>query len=199
MVDEAVDAAVDAAVDEAVDAFLRRLAPDDVRATAEWLFEQGYELSYSDLERGSFGASLVFVGDAEIHVYADRSQWTMDVAAHPGEEPVHLDLLVAARRGRPYWECFPSTEDTAHPEGGQSAEGPENAERPDDAPDRQLPPGISWRDTLPDLLTWLQATDVSEPVARAQDERFVVMWPDSPKTKRLRREWRMEGRPTPPR
>jgi hypothetical protein len=101
MVDEAVDAAVDAAVDEAVDAFLRRLAPDDVRATAEWLFEQGYELSYSDLERGSFGASLVFVGDAEIHVYADRSQWTMDIAAHPGEErTLRTDRALRAPRTR---------------------------------------------------------------------------------------------------
>ncbi len=195
-----VDAAVDAAVAEAVDAFLRREAPDDVRATVGWLFEQGYELSYSDLERGSFGASLVFVGDAEIHIYADRSQWTMDVAANPGEEPVHLDLLVAAQRGRPYWECFPSTEDTevaTEAEGAEDGEGAE--ERPYPVLERQLPPGLSWRDTLPDLLAWLKSTDVSEPVARAQDERFVVMWPDSPKTKRLRREWRMEGRPTPPR
>jgi hypothetical protein len=180
-------------VDEAVDAFLRRLAPDDVRATVEWLVDQGYELSYSDLERGTFGTSLVFVGDAEIHMYADRSQWTMDVAAHPGGEPVHLDLLVAAQRGRPYWECFPATRDA------EETESSEHEERPDDAPDKQLPPGLSWRDTLPELLTWVSTADVREPITRAEDERFVVMWPDSPKTKRLRLEWRIEGRPTPPR
>ena len=94
--------------------------------------------------------------------------------------PIQYDLLVAAQRGQTYWDCFPG--DMGFGLLGHA---------------RQLPPGLSWRGTLPDVLAWIGGRDVAEAIDRARDQRYVVMWPDSHKAKQLRRCWRAQGLPTP--
>jgi hypothetical protein len=166
--------------DVAAEEFLRRFATDDVRAAVHWLLDNGYALAESQIGASDWAASFVYAGDAEVHVGVERSQWHLDVAPTPGKPPIQYDLLVAARRGQPYWECFPREVGS-----GRSAQV------------RQLPPGLSWRETLPDVLAWIGGHHVAEAVARASDQRYVVRWPDSHKAKQLRRSWRAQGLPTP--
>jgi hypothetical protein len=94
--------------DREVGKFLQRFAPDDVRETIAWLASNGYTLS-SHRGEGSFGAEFVYVGDAEVHITVDRSQWLLDVAPRPGAKAWQYDLLIAAQAGQPYGEVFPQT------------------------------------------------------------------------------------------
>ena len=161
---------------------MQRFATDDVRAAVHWLLNNGYQLARSQIGASDWSASLVYTGDAEVHVGVERSQWYLDIAPAPGEPPIQYDLLVAAQRGQTYWDCFPS--DVGFDLPGHA---------------RQLPPGLSWRNTLPDVLAWIGGHDVAGAVARALDQRYVVMWPDSHKAKHLLRSWRAQGLPTPDR
>jgi hypothetical protein len=149
-------------------------APADVRATVRWLKDHRFVVAGSDTGRGTFGSQWVFAGeDTEVHVIVDRSQWLLDIVPHRGGHPIQYDLLVAAQRGQDYRACFPQPGDE-HPAGLTS----------------QLPPGVSWLHTLPQVLTWLssEAYDAAA-VERARDQRYVQMWPDSPKARRLQRSW----------
>jgi hypothetical protein len=163
----------------AADEFIQRFATDDVRAAVRWLLDNGYQLFRSQIGASDWSSSFVYAGDAEVHVGVERSQWYMDIAPAPGVPPIQYDLLVAAQRGQTYWDCFPSGMGFGRP--GQ---------------DRQLPPGLSWRSTLPDVLAWIGGHEVAEAVARARDQRYVAMWPDSHKAKQLLRSWRARGLPT---
>lgn len=145
-------------------------APEDVRRTTDWLEVEGFALVEDDTERGPFGSYWVFVGgstEIRIRVVVDRGQWWLDVG------PFQFDLLVAAQRGQDYRECFPRS-----------------GEPPRPLPE-QLPDGISWRETLPTVLDWMvECDDVGADVQRAEDQRYVQMWPESPKAKQLLRAWR---------
>lgn len=147
-----------------VEEFLQRFAPDDVRDTIEWLSVNGYTLS-SHRGESTFGAQFAYVGDAEVRVTVDRSQWMLDVAPRPGAEPWQYDLLVAALTDRPYGDAFPET--------GSRSQG-------DPLPD-QLPEGVSWRETLPLILECIDGESVQEAVGRALHERNQFLWPRSPK------------------
>ena len=127
-----------------------------------------------------WGAAFVYSGDTEVHVGVERSQWYLDIAPALGKPPIQYDLLVAAQRAQTYWDCFP---------GGLGVGLPGHT--------RQLPPGLSWCETLPDVLAWIDGRDVAEAINRARDQRYVVMWPDSPKAAQLRRRWQAQGLPTP--
>lgn len=107
------------------------------------------------------GALFVFAGEAEVRITVDRSQWFIDVARAPGAEAWQYDLLVAARSGQPYGERFPAI--GSSPLAGALPE--------------QLPEEVSWRQTLPEVLTWLRGPGVDESVARARHQRFAHQWP----------------------
>ena len=134
----------------AVDQFFRSQAPVDVRETVAWLLANGYSL-LSHQGEGTFGALFVFVGEAEVRITVDRSQWFLDVAHAPGAEAWQYDLLVAARSGQPYGERFPATDSK-----------PLARTLPE-----QLPEGASWRQTLPGVLAWVRGPGVDEEVERA--------------------------------
>lgn len=163
---------------DAVDVFLLRYATDDVRAAVAWLVRNEYALIRSEVGLSDWYALFVYSGDVELRVVVERSQWYLDISASPGASPIQYDLLLVAQRGQTYWDCFPE---------------PAMTERRWD----QLPPGISWRETLPDVLAWIRSHDIAGPVALAQDQRYARMWPHSQKAKQLRRTWRANGLPTP--
>jgi hypothetical protein len=143
-----------------VDEFLRRSAPDDVRDTIAWLSANGYTLS-SHRGASTFGAQFVYTGYAEVVVTVDRSQWLLDVASRPGAEAWEYSLLIAAHMGQPYGKVFPTV-------GVTSVEGP--------LP-KQLPVGVSWRETLPGILEWVGEEEVRTAVDQARRERSRLMWP----------------------
>jgi hypothetical protein len=166
-------------VDRAAREFMRRFATDDVRSTVRWLVTNGYELARSEFGANDWSGLLVFRGGAEVHIGLERSQWFMRIAPGPEDPPIDYDLLAVAQRGQAYWDVIPRA-------GGKPA-----------APPGQPPPGLSWHDTLPDVLAWIAGHEVSQAVALVQDQRYAVMWPGSSKARRLRRTWLAEGRPTP--
>jgi hypothetical protein len=167
-------------VDAAAQEFLRRFATDDVRSTVRWLVTSGYTLGGSEVGASDWFALFIFKGDGpEVHIGVERSQWFMQIKPVPGNPPVDYDLLVVTQRGQTYWDVFPDADI-----------------KPRTLP-RQLPPGLSWHESLPDVLAWIACQDVTLAVARAQDQRYVVMWPASDKAKRLRRTWRADELPTP--
>jgi hypothetical protein len=145
--------------------FLQRFAPDDVRETIAWLIANGYTLD-SHRGEGTFGAEFVYVGDAEVRITVDRSQWSLDVAPRPGAKSWQYDLLVAARTSRPYSEVFPET--------GSRSVGYPLADT--------LPEGVSWRETLPGILQWVDGEYVQAAVDAALQERHRMMWPRTRRT-----------------
>ena len=166
-------------VDHAAQEFMRRFATDDVRSTVRWLVANGYKLDRSEGGASDWFASFIYKGGAEVHIGVERSQWFMQITPARGGSPI--DLLAVGQRGQNYWDVIP-----------------EAGSNPQMAP-RQLPPGLSWHDTLPEVLAWVACHEVTQAVARARDQRYVVMWPTSSRAKRLRRTWRAEGLPTPDR
>lgn len=148
-----------------VDEFLRRHAPSDVLNTIAWLTATGYSL-VSHQGESTFGAQFVYGGNAEVRITVDRSQWYLDVAPTPGAEAWQFDLLIAAHTGQPYAEVFPVAET-------RSLGDPLPA---------QLPEGVSWRETLPDILERVRDHAVPPAVDRARHQRADLMWP--PKRKR---------------
>jgi hypothetical protein len=170
-------------VEPAIRDFLSRCATPDVCSTVEWLEEHEYQLTESQFQPpGSTWYTLfVFTADAQVGINCERSQWSMDIAPAPGAEWMQYDLLIAASRGRDYADCFPSRGDILT--------------RP--LP-KQLPEGVSWRSTLPAVLDWISGPGVAQAVAHAQDQRYVMMWPDSPEAKQLLRTWRAGPASEPP-
>ena len=151
-----------------------KFAPADVRDTVSWLKDHRFVMVASDTDRGTFGSRWVFARSAtEVYVTIDRSQWLLDIVPYRGGDPIQYDLLVAAHQGQDYRDCFPQS-GYEHPEGLPS----------------QLPPGVSWLHTLPQVLSWLDSESYNAlAVERARDQRYVRMWPDSPKARRLLRSW----------
>jgi hypothetical protein len=145
------------------DEFLRRHAPVDVQETVKWLRGNGYSLTE---QRGgsTFGAVFVYCGATRVVVSVDRSQWWLDVAPTPGADAWQYDLLIAAQAGKPYAEVFPEA-GLARPLHGPLPE--------------QLPEHVSWRETLPAILPWLLAGNVTEDVTRVWGQRTDLLWPTS--------------------
>jgi len=83
----------------------------------------------------------------------------LDIALQPDTEPWQYELLVAAHAGRDFGEVFP--------EASLLVAG----ER---LPD-QLPAGVSWRATLPEILAWVATDGVEGLVDRARRERCKLM------------------------
>lgn len=145
--------------DAQVDGFLARFAPDDVRDTIAWLSENGYLLS-SHRGDSTFGAQFVYSGKTTVFITVDRSQWMLDVARGTEAPPWQYDLLIAAKSGESYERMFPVA--------GARSVG--------DSQPRQLPDGVTWRETLPGVLEWIEEEDVPETVDRALDQRFYLMF-----------------------
>lgn len=143
-----------------VDEFIRVNAPADVQHTVAWLLSSGYVL-VSQEGASTFGASFVLEGDSVVQVIVDRSQWSLDVAAASGAQLWQYDLLLAAQSSQEYGRRFPGV-------GARTLDAP--------LP-KQLPEGVSWRETLPGVLQWIQASDVTESVTEAQQQRSTLMWP----------------------
>jgi hypothetical protein len=86
-------------VEPSVAEFLLRHANQDIRSTVQWLEEQGYEMTASQFQvESSWSAVFVYTADAEVWIVCDRSQWYMDIAPAPGDEPMQYDRLIAASR-----------------------------------------------------------------------------------------------------
>jgi hypothetical protein len=143
-----------------VDEFIRVNAPADVQHTVAWLLSSGYVLVPQE-GASTFGASFVLEGDSVVQVIVDRSQWSLDVAAASGAQLWQYDLLLAAQSSQEYGRRFPGV-------GARTLDAP--------LP-KQLPEGVSWRETLPGVLQWIQAGDVTESVTEAQQQRSTLMWP----------------------
>ena len=109
----------------------------------------------------TFGAVFVFEGQSVVQIIVDRSQWSLDVAAASAAKFWQYDLLLAAQSSQGYGRRFPGV-------GARTADAP--------LP-KQLPEGVSWRETLPGILRWIQASDVTESVTEAQQQRSTLMWP----------------------
>ena len=135
-------------------------APADVQHTVAWLLSSGYVL-VSQEGASTFGASFVLEGDSVVRVIVDRSQWSLDVAAASGAQLWQYDLLLAAQSSQEYGRRFQGV-------GARTLDAP--------LP-KQLPEGVSWRETLPGVLQWIQAGDVTESVTEAQEQRSTLMWP----------------------
>lgn len=143
-----------------VDEFLRRHAPSDVVNTIAWLTATGYSL-VSHQGESTFGAQFIYAGSAEVRITVDRSQWYLDVAPTPGVEAWQYDLLIAACTGEPYSEVFRPTETRS---------------LGDPLPE-QLPEGVSWRETLPEILARVRDDAIPPAVDRARRQRADLMWP----------------------
>jgi hypothetical protein len=143
-----------------IDEFLHTYAPADVQDTVAWLSANGYAL-VAQKGDSTFGAQFVYEGHAEVRITVDRSQWFLDVAPGPGSKAWQYDLILAARQGLDYGALFPDT--------GSRLLG-------DPLPE-QLPMGVSWRETLPDILQWVSGETVPALVDRARHQRFALMWP----------------------
>jgi hypothetical protein len=165
---------LDGVVEPISDAFLQRYATEDVRATIAWLEDQAYQLTDHQIAAdGSSNMVLAYTGATTVRIVYDRTQWSMAIGPGIGAKPIPFDLLVAASHGVDYEICFP------------------NACTPAALPD-QLPGGVSWPNTLPVILDWIPGAGVTEAVARAQDQRYAMMWPNSHKARQLRRLWRTQ-------
>lgn len=145
-----------------VDEFFRANAPEDVQHTVSWLVSSGYVL-VSQEGASTFGAVFVLEGHSVVQIIVDRSQWSLDVAAAPAAEFWQYDLLLAAQSSHGYGRRFPRV-------GARTADAP--------LP-KQLPEGVSWHETLPVILRWIQASDVTESVTEAQQQRSTLMWPQN--------------------
>lgn len=143
-----------------VSQFFRTHAPTDVQHTLAWLSSSGYVL-VSQEGTNTFGAVFVFEGDCVVQISVDRSQWSLDVAVTPAAAPWQYDLLLAAQSNQEYAQQFPWV-----------GTRPAGAALP-----KQLPDGVSWRETLPGILRWIQAGDVTESIAAALQQRSALMWP----------------------
>lgn len=143
-----------------VDEFFRANAPADVQHTVAWLLSSGYVL-VSQEGASTFSALFLFEGDSVVQIIVDRSQWSLDAAAASGAQLWQYDLLLAAQSSQEYGRRFPGV-------GARTLDAP--------LP-KQLPEGVSWRETLPGILHWIQASDVTESVTEAQQQRSTLMWP----------------------
>lgn len=143
-----------------VDQFFRTHAPTDVQHTLAWLSSSGYVL-VSQEGTNTFGAVFVFEGDSVVQIIVDRSQWSLDVAVAPAAVLWQYDLLLAAQSSEGYERRFPGV-----------GTRPAGAALP-----KQLPDGVSWCETLPGILRWIQAGDVTESVAEVLQQRSALMWP----------------------
>lgn len=124
-----------------------------------WLTDNGYRLA-SQAGASTFGAEFVFEGEAMVCIVVDRSQWMLDVAPSPGADSWQYDLLIAAHSGQDYGLRFPGT-----------GSRPVARNLPE-----QLPEGVSWRETLPDIVRWVRENDVAERVSNAKRQRARLMW-----------------------
>lgn len=139
------------------------VAPADVVETIRFLERSGYDLTHSEISSSFGNGQLHFSGEFVVVITRDRGQWSLDVVVDG--ETFQLDLIAAGRAGR-----YPT----------QSIEGMPV----------QLPPWISWHEELPGLLDWLTLPGARERVRAAADERYVLMWPDSPKARSIRAGWK---------
>ena len=137
-----------------MDEFLQRAAPSDVQETIAWLSAYGYTLS-SHQGDGTFGAQFRYLGEAKVLITVDRSQWSLDVALTPDAEVWQYELLIAAQIGQAYGKVLLLTDTRSV----------------GDQLPQQLPDGVSWRETLPGILRWVQGDDVRVAVDKAREER----------------------------
>jgi hypothetical protein len=97
-------------------------------------------------------------------VTVDRSQWMLEIAASADSQFVQYDLAVAAHSGSSYGDCFPNA-------GTRALSGRLPV---------QLPEGVSWRATLPGILSWLRGPEVMRAVEQAQRECNSLMFGGRP-------------------
>ena len=100
----------------------------------------------------------MFAGSRQVTITRDRGQWIIGVALDRGGKDIALDVLNSARLAQ---EWMPS----AHHAGGASLP-------------KQLPDGLPWFPTLPQVVSWLEEPG-AEAEARAADKRAgqrMLMW-----------------------
>ena len=146
--------------------YVESVAPDDVLDTLSWLSAHGYEVTRAVGAGEHMGSALlVFSLSREVTVVRDRDQWDTSVALSPGGKSHSVAVLAAARRGIP-WDPGPR-----RPVGTPLAQ--------------KLPEGMSWRETLPLVLAWLDEPGAASAVDAASDhakERMKRWWKEAPPT-----------------
>lgn len=147
--------------------WVKNVAPVDVVETIHFLERSGYELTHSVIASLVGDGQLRYSGEFDVVITRDRGQWTLDVVTID-RETFQLDLIAAGRAGR-----YPT--------------------EPIEGTPVQLPPWLSWHNELPGLLQWLKSPGAGDKVLSASDERYVLMWPNSPKAKSIRARWKREG------
>ena len=137
--------------------FVEQEAPDDVRAVVHWLEREGYLLTRTDGGASGWFAKVVYTRRCEVTIYVERGQWYLDVAAEPGRAPIWYGYAYPASIGGEVEDAF----------GYDWADEPKGRPLP-----RQLPPGISWAETLPDVLEWLTDPGIDEAVAGVKSRAY---------------------------
>jgi hypothetical protein len=115
------------------------------------------------------------------HDHPRAGAWCLDVAPTPGAKPIQYDLLLPAHEGRDDADYYAGYQATARQEPGRYRR------------QEQLPLALSWRQTLPSVLEWINGPEVAQAVAHVADQRYVLMWPTSHKARDIRRRWRRQA------
>ena len=127
---------------DATVAYMREVATDDVRATLDWIADNGFDAVQAKGGRHeSFGNALVEferADGARITIVRDRSQWLCEIGTETGIKP--LNVLLTAISGD-----APNPKSKLHlPE--------------------QLPEGVVWREAIPAVLRWLRTGERSQAI-----------------------------------
>jgi hypothetical protein len=131
-------------------------APEDVRRAISWLQEEGWQPASASGGVGApFGDILIeFIGNRTgVRIIQDRSQWVMDVRPTGCSEWFDFGILLDTMTGREEWT-------SGH-------------ELPS-----QLPPGVDWANTLPEVLAWLSSTsNIASKIRETRLKRFRARFP----------------------
>ena len=128
------------AIGEAVK-YVEGCASTDVLSTISWLRTKGWRpVSARGGPSESFGDVLVEFakGDGRITITRDRSQWQMSLRPAGWSDRFDLDIILDTINGRTDWQA---QEPFARPLPGQ------------------LPPGVAWAESVPQVLEWLDSHD----------------------------------------
>jgi hypothetical protein len=157
----------DAAVISEAMKYVEGCAPNDVLSTLSWLGTNDWQpVNAQGGSSESFGNVLVEFAkdDGRITITRDRSQWLMSLRPSGWSDKFDLDIVLDTINGRDDWQAG---EPFARP-----------------LPE-QLPPGVSWAETLPQALEWLSSHDDGARVLkRIQLKRSRSLFPGARRERR---------------
>jgi hypothetical protein len=138
--------------------YIASKAPEDVLLTMAWLRDNGWHLTRASVWEESFGNAVAEFrkADVEVQIVRDRGQWMVSVRLSTWDDWTDLALVLDAKSGRTQWD---------EPSGNPSD-------------NNQLPVGVKWAETLPDVVKWLATTENVQPkLDELRAERFRQRFP----------------------